>query len=820
MSDRELSTGEILDLLSARDAHPLALSRRRFLQLALAAGAVAAVPTQLWGRDRALAAPLGPADGVLVVVLMGGGNDGTSTVVPIGDPDYAKKRGSLALASEAVHHIDNGLALHPDLVGIKRRYDAGKVALVQGVGYQPANLSHFESMALWMSGWAGGITSTGWLGRYLSSIPAADPLAGVVFGQSVPLHFQGGALSAVSLPNDVGGAVGWLSADPQPSDTSLLDLLGRFDDRRSERGAWADACNARLGSLVALGQRTQPMYAGTLPSDQLVADMTLAARLINLDVGTRVIGVSFGDFDTHANQRNRHAELMRRFDAAVDAFFATLDPAFGGRATVMTMSEFGRRAQANASGGTDHGTASSLMVIGGRVRGGVYGTTPAMGDLDSAGNLRSTTDFRSVYATVLGWLGGDARAVLGGDYPNLGFLDAATDAATDTGGGGGGGPTFVGPASAFVPVTPTRALDTRGGAQVGYSGPKPKPGAVVTVALAGIGGVPASGASAVVMNLTAAEADGYGYVTAWPGGPQPTASNLNLERAGMTRPNLVSASLGADGAARLFTYGGTHLLADVLGFYQPAASSSAGRLVPIAPTRVLDTRSGGAIGYAGPKPGAGTTVTLALAGTAGVPPAGASAVVLNVTATEADGWGYVTVYPDGDVPVASNLNLERAGQTIANQVVVRLGGDGAVRLFTYGGTHLLADVVGWFTDDSAPASSEGLFVPVSPYRVLDTRGGAVRQGGSITTLPVATAGTPAAGARAVVLNVTATDTRGWGYVSVYPDGDPPNASNLNIEGAGQTIANHAVCPVGADGAVRLYTYGATHLVADVTGWYV
>ena len=354
----------------------------------------------------------------------------------------------------------------------------------------------------------------------------------------------------------------------------------------------------------------------------------------------------------------------------------------------------------------------------------------------------------------------------------------------------------------------------------GYSGGKPQPGQVLTVAIAGQGGVPATNVSGVVLNLTAAEADGWGYVTAWPGGPQPEASNLNLENVGQTRPNLVSASLGADGATRLFTYGGTHLLADVLGYYQPTASASAGRLVPLPPTRLLDTRGGGSIGYSGDKPGAGTTVTLPIAGTGGVPPTGAIAVVLNVTATEADGFGYVTVYPDGDAPVASNLNLQYAGQTIANQVIVRLGGDGAIRLFTYGSTHLLADVVGWFTDATAKASSDGLFVPVSPYRVLDSRSAAPREPGSVLTLPVATTGTPAAGARAVVLNVTAVDTGGWGYVSVYPQGDPPNASSLNIDGPGQTIANHVVCPVGSDGAVRLFTYGATHLLADVTGWFI
>lgn len=813
------STAEIVAALSAPDRDPLALSRRRFLQLALGAGAVAAVPFDLWGADRVDAAPLGAAEGVLVVILMGGGNDGANTVIPIDDPAYAPARGGLAIDRAAALGIGNGLALHPALTGIKQRYDAGKVAILQGVGYPDPNLSHFESMALWMSGWAGGITDTGWLGRYLSALANPDPMRGVVFGQSLPLHFRGTTASALSLPGTINSAVGW----PTPGDdydASLHQLLERFDDRASTRGGWATAWNHTLGSLVALGRQTAPMYAAALPEDELVADLSLAARLVNLNVGTRVIGVAYGDFDTHANQASRHNTLMARLDAGIEAFFANLDPAYAGRVTLLTMSEFGRRAKANSSGGTDHGAASTLLAVGARVRGGVYGTTPSMGALDRSGNLIATTDFRSVYATAISWLGGNATAVLGGDFGDLGFLAPATSDPSDAGGGPPTGPAFIGPRSAFMPLAPVRVLDTRAGALVGYTGDKPAPEAVVTVPLAGNGEIPAAGVSAVVLNLTAAEADGYGYVTVWPGGARPEASNLNLERAGQTRPNLVSAMLGGDGATRLYTYGGAHLLADVSGCFTASETASAGRLVPLAPTRLLDTRAGGSIGYQGDKPAGGSTVTLAVAGVGGVPASGAAAVVLNVTATEADGYGYVTVYPDGPVPVASNLNLERAGQTIANQVIVRLGADGAVRLFTYGGVHLLADVVGWFTDDTAPPSSEGLFVPVSPYRVLDSRSGPIREPGSVLTLPVAGAGLPAAGARAIVLNVTAVDTAGWGYVSVYPDGDPPNASNLNIEGAGQTIANHVVCPVGADGAVRLFTYGATHLVADVTGWYV
>ena len=208
---------------------------------------------------------------------------------------------------------------------------------------------------------------------------------------------------------------------------------------------------------------------------------------------------------------------------------------------------------------------------------------------------------------------------------------------------------------------------------------------------------------------------------------------------------------------------------------------------------------------------------MAVAGRGGVPATGAAAVVLTVTATEPEAAGYLTVWPEGPVPLASNLNLGGADDTVAAQAVVPLGPDGAVRVYTYAATHVVADVTGWFTADGAPAARDGLFVPVAPHRVLDTRTALRPAGGDTVVLPLPEA--VAAGATAVVLNVTATETAEAGFVTVWPDGPLPLASNLNVTGAGQTVANHVVTPLGADGAVRLFTYRGAHLVADLTGWY-
>jgi protocatechuate 3,4-dioxygenase beta subunit len=374
-------------------------------------------------------------------------------------------------------------------------------------------------------------------------------------------------------------------------------------------------------------------------------------------------------------------------------------------------------------------------------------------------------------------------------------------------------PATIGPVSAFVPLAaPKRLLDTRSG--IGYSGAKPIAGSTTVLAIVGREGIPATNVSAVVLNVTAVDATAVGYITVWPDGTAPAASNINLETVGQVRPNLVTVPVGSDGSVRIFTQSGAHLVADVFGYYAPASAPAAGRLRTLTPGRLLDTRSSGS------KPGAGAAVTMAVLGQQGVPSGGVSAVVLNVTATDATAAGYVTVWPDGDRPATSNLNVESAGQTVANQVVIPVGTDGAVRLYTQSGSHLVVDVTGWFTDDTVAPGASGLFVPVSPYRVLDTRSGGRPAAGSTITLLAAAAGTAATGRSGLVMNVTATAAAAAGFVTVWPQSTRPTASSLNVTSEGQTIANHVMSATGSDGGVRLFTQSGTHLVVDVNGWYV
>lgn len=389
---------------------------------------------------------------------------------------------------------------------------------------------------------------------------------------------------------------------------------------------------------------------------------------------------------------------------------------------------------------------------------------------------------------------------------------------TPTGGGGGSGGSGGGSSggggatpkgSRFVSSAPQRIVDSREG--LGLAGPLVA-GAGVTITLPSV--VP-SGATAVVLNVTATRTAGPGFVALWPAGQaMPVTSNLNLEQAGQTIANLVTVPIGAGRAISVLASVATDLIADLAGWYEAAATSASGRLHPVTPTRVLDTRDGG-----GSPIGPATDQLLALADQFGLPAGGMSAVVLNVTVTDPDGAGYVTVWPaDQPRPTTSNVNPERAGETIANQAIVSMPVSGTLRVFASGRSHVVIDVTGWFTDATQPTSATGLFWPTGPTRVLDTRSGARPAAGGTVVVPLAAAGVPA-DAIAIVANVTATDAAEPGYVTAWSgDGGVPVASNVNVDHAGQSIPNHVTTPVGHR-SFSLFTNRGTHLLADVAGWY-
>jgi len=369
-------------------------------------------------------------------------------------------------------------------------------------------------------------------------------------------------------------------------------------------------------------------------------------------------------------------------------------------------------------------------------------------------------------------------------------------------------------ASAYVGVSPYRVLDTRTG--LGFP-QRITAGQSFTLTLTNV----PPGSSAVVLNLTIDAPADAGFVTVYPTGVRrPLASSMNVDAAGVTIANLVTVPIGSGGTVDIFSQMTTDLIADVQGYYTPTQSAQAGLFTPLGPTRLLDTREPSSSHF-GPL-AAGEQINVPVGALAGLPP-DASAAALKVTVTNSTASGFWTVFPTGTlVPTASNLNVVGSRSTIANQVLARLNG-GSITVFSQSGGDLVIDIVGWFSGPNTAASDVGLFVPVSPTRLLDSREPPLgaRPGLNRTAeVPVAgRAGLPSSGIAAVVINATVTETAAPGFFAVWPARTyRPNASSLNASRAGQTIANHVITPVSTAG-FGFYTQNGAHLVVDISGWY-
>jgi peptidoglycan hydrolase-like amidase len=369
-------------------------------------------------------------------------------------------------------------------------------------------------------------------------------------------------------------------------------------------------------------------------------------------------------------------------------------------------------------------------------------------------------------------------------------------------------------AAKFQPVTPARLLDTRAG--IGTGAVPLAANCSMALPVVGVGGVPATGVAAVALNITATQADSPGFLTVYPcGQPQPPTSTVNYA-ANQNVANMAQVRVGAGNQVCIFTMSKVDVVVDVLGWYGTGATAG---YAPLTPARLLDTRDGTGIGGHRAAVPAGGTTAFTVAGVAGVP-ADAAGVMLNVTATEEGADGYVTVYPcGGAVPPSSTVNY-RAGRDVANQAVSAIGAGGQVCVSSFATGHVVVDVLGWY-GPSAPAG----YVPLTPSRVLDTRqpsalaSGKVPAGGVLQLPVLGQGGIPATGVGAAAINVTVDQPSGPGFVTAFPcGGSPPLASNLNY-GGGQVVANLATTPVPASGAICLYTWAATNLVVDVSGYF-
>ncbi|MDH6462850.1 uncharacterized protein (DUF1501 family) [Micromonospora sp. A200] len=389
------------------------LTRRRFLLASAAAGGAAALAAGGMGLAELLATATrdqesDPDDGIdkLVLVTLYGGNDGLNTVIPYADPAYHSARPELAYAPGQVLHLDDALGLNPVLTGLKRLWDDKQLAVVLGVGYPRPDRSHFRSMDIWQTASPEVPVATGWVGRWLDGTNAPAEAA-VSFEPVLPPLLVGGTRVGACV------AVGGLEL-PGGIDAELLAALGQPQAGESDlqaRAAEAYQDFLQVNKLVHQAQKANiPSGTGDQPplpstatggGSSLAAQLALVTRCVEAGVPTRVYSVSLGGFDTHANERVGQEWLLKQLDEALSAFLHRLAKTRAGRrVTVAVYSEFGRRVRANASDGTDHGTAGPLFVLGPGVAGGLHGEQPSLVDLDN-GDLKAKVDFRDVFGTLL-----------------------------------------------------------------------------------------------------------------------------------------------------------------------------------------------------------------------------------------------------------------------------------------------------------------------------------------------------------------------------------------------------------------------------------
>ncbi|MFB8049754.1 DUF1501 domain-containing protein [Streptomyces rubiginosohelvolus] len=411
-------------------------TRRKFLTTSGVAGGVAlAAGATAWGVDELLASGSGEPDAdasVLVLVTLYGGNDGLNTLVPATDPRYQDLRGDLAYAEEEVLPLGEGLGLNPGLGGMKKLWDERRLAVVRGVSYPRPDHSHFRSMAIWQTASPSGPVPSGWLGRWLDHAGDGDPLKGVSVGATLPPLMAGETTAGAAVR--LGGRKlpdAWLRRC-----TALSDVERDAHPLLRRAGASLSDLVKVSSSLGAGGEEPQTQDPRE-PRDEedgnegasaggqggLGAQLDVVARAIEAGVSTRAYSVSLGGFDTHANEKATQSRLLGGLDKDLTRFLERVRRTKAGRKVVVAVySEFGRRPRANAGQGTDHGTSGPVFVLGEPVKGGFYGDQPSLTDLTDD-DLRTTVDFRDVYATLLrGVLDTEPDRVLDGHAGSLAFL--------------------------------------------------------------------------------------------------------------------------------------------------------------------------------------------------------------------------------------------------------------------------------------------------------------------------------------------------------------------------------------------------------------
>jgi uncharacterized protein (DUF1501 family) len=371
-------------------------------------------------------------DPVLVVLQLSGGNDGINTVIPYNDPLYFDNRPNVRIQQDQVLPINDYIGLNPAMGPIKKLYDEGKVAIIQGVGYPNPSRSHFRSMDIWHTCEPDKVGDEGWLGRTIRDL---DPnkenvLTGVNFGRGLPRALAVAGVPVASVGNlETYGVLTGIEAEDQRD--KALDVFSRVYAPMVGKGPVLDyLANTGLDALKGADilSTAAEKYSSTVEygSDDVAQYMRNIAQVHLAELGSRVLYTTapYNSFDTHAGELVNHANLWTNTSSAVADFYDDLkEHNASDNVVLLVFTEFGRRVHDNGSG-TDHGSGGVAFVVGDQVKGGLYGEYPSLeADKLLEGDLHFNNDFRSIYTTLLEkWMGLDAKPIVGGSFEQFDYI--------------------------------------------------------------------------------------------------------------------------------------------------------------------------------------------------------------------------------------------------------------------------------------------------------------------------------------------------------------------------------------------------------------